>query len=84
MTTSLTDSLIAVVGDGGYLAGDDIGPRYHTAPRGTGEVRPALVLRPATTAELSAAMKLCHAADQPVTAQVGMTTMIGAGSWSMW
>ena len=76
MQQTLVDALKAVVGDNGYLACDAIGPRYFTDPRGAGDASPALVLRPQTTEQLSAVMRLCHAADQPIVAQGGMTGLV--------
>ncbi len=76
MSQALFDALKHTAGDQGYLSGDVIGPRYFTDPRGAGDTPPALVLRPQTTDQLSAIMKLCHAAGQPVVAQGGMTGLV--------
>ena len=76
------DDLIArlkeVLGPNGALEGDDIGEAYcedfgrfrNTAPR--------LVMRPATTEEVSRALALCNAAGQPIIAQGGMTGLVDA------
>ena len=76
------DDLIArlkeVLGPNGALEGDAIGEAYcedfgrfrNTAPR--------LVMRPATTEEVSRALALCNAAGQPIIAQGGMTGLVDA------
>lgn len=79
MSDELFDSLKNLVEKNGYLEAGDVGARYYTDPRGTGDVQPALVLRPSTTRELSDIMKLCHAASQPVVAQGGMTGLVNGG-----
>jgi FAD/FMN-containing dehydrogenase len=76
MNTDLINALKDIVGKSGYLEGDDVGEKYYSDWRGSGDNRPALVLRPASTEELSGIMKLCHAADQPVVAQGGMTGLV--------
>lgn len=74
------DRLKAVVGPKGYLAGDDIGAGYVDDLSGYRSEPPAIVLRPANTDEVSAIMKLCHAAGQPVVPQGGMTGLASAGA----
>ena len=76
------DDLIArlkdVLGPTGALEGADIGEAYcedfgrfrNTAPR--------LVMRPATTEDVSRALALCNAAGQPILAPGGMTGLGGA------
>jgi FAD/FMN-containing dehydrogenase len=45
-------------------------------------LRAPLVLRPASTAEVSAALALCHAAGQPVITHGGLTGLVHAGETS--
>ncbi len=78
MNGVLFEALKKVVGDRGFVEGDDVGPRYYSDPRGEGDNRPDLALRPANTAEVSEIMKLCHQHSQPVVAQGGMTGLVGA------
>lgn len=78
MSEELIQSLKNLVGPKGYVEGDDVGERYYADFRGIGDNRPRIALRPASTEELSEIMKLCHAADQPVVAQGGMTGLVGA------
>ena len=78
MDEKLIAELKQVVGNKGWLQGDDVGARYYSDWRGEGDNRPAFILRPASTQELSEAMKLCHAAGQAVVAQGGMTGLVTA------
>lgn len=78
MSGELFDTLKNLVGKNGFLEAGDVGAKYYTDPRGTG-IKPAFVLRPSTTRELSGIMELCHAAAQPVVAQGGMTGLVAGG-----
>lgn len=76
----LLTALSQAVNKPGFLTGEDIGPRY-TDTRGHGQAgAPACVLRPISTSEVSAILKLCHAAGTPVIAQGGMTGLVGGGA----
>lgn len=78
--TDLLNALSGVVDASGFLVGDEIGPRY-TDTRGHGpSADPACVLRPTSTAEVSAILKLCHEAGRPVVPQGGMTGLVGGGA----
>ena len=76
MHTDIFDNLRRILGDKGILSGSDVHEGYYTDPRGTGDVRPEVVLRPATTDALSQVMALCHAAAQPVVVQGGLTGLV--------
>ena len=76
----LLAALARAVDEAGFLAGDDIGLRY-TDTRGHGPSgAPACVLRPASTAQVSTILKLCHDAGRPVVPQGGMTGLVGGGA----
>ncbi|MBT5566549.1 MAG: FAD-binding oxidoreductase [Rhodospirillaceae bacterium] len=76
----LLASLAGAVDASGILTGDDIGPRY-TDTRGHGPAgAPACVMRPTSTAEVSAILKLCHDAGRTVVPQGGMTGLVGGGT----
>lgn len=76
----LLSDLAAVVDGPGFLTGDDIGARY-TDTRGHGAAgAPACVLRPTSTAEVSAILKLCNDAGRTVVPQGGMTGLVGGGT----
>jgi len=78
LTPEFVHALKNIVGDKGILEGEDVGTKYYNDWRGTGEVRPAIALRPGSTEELSEIMKLCHAEGQPVVVQGGMTGLVEA------
>jgi FAD/FMN-containing dehydrogenase len=71
-------ALEAAVSPGGMLTGSDIGPRYHTDTFGRSVPAPEAVLRPASTDELSRALKICHACGLAVVPQGGMTGLVSA------
>ena len=76
--------LLAALGDTvdgpGLLTGNDIGPRY-TDTRGHGPAgTPLCVLRPTSTEQVSACLKLCHEKGQAVVPQGGMTGLVGGGA----
>ncbi len=76
MQTEVLDALHRILGDKGLLTGADVHSGYHTDPRGTGDVCPDVVLRPASTAEMSQIMAVCHGASQPVVVQGGLTGLV--------
>ncbi|MBL8642955.1 MAG: FAD-binding oxidoreductase, partial [Rhodospirillaceae bacterium] len=62
------------------LTGADIGERYLNT-RGHGMAgNPLCVVRPTSTAQVSAIMKACHAAGQAIIAQGGMTGLVAGGA----
>ena len=67
-----------VVGAIGILGRADIGDRHRRDWSGMSPGNPQLVVRPATTDEVSAVMRLCHAAGQTVVLQGGMTGLVGS------
>ncbi len=77
---SLLGDLRAALGEDAVLAGTDVGARYRSDRSETGTALPQAVIRPRTTEEMSAALRLCHAAGQPVIAQGGMTGLAGGGN----
>jgi FAD/FMN-containing dehydrogenase len=76
----MIDALARIVDAAGILTGADIGPRYLNT-RGHGAAgQPVCVLRPKTTAEVSAILKQCHANNQPLVPQGGMSGLVGGGA----
>ncbi len=69
----LLDEIRAIVGDGGLITGEDVGKRADW--RGVACEAKA-VARPRSTEELSAVMRLCHAARQPVAPAGGLTGLV--------
>ena len=76
MQTEILKNLQYILGKKGFLSGTDVHSGYHTDSRGIGDVRPEVVLRPASTADLSQIMSICHAASQPVVVQGGLTGLV--------
>ncbi|HJV43591.1 FAD-binding oxidoreductase [Caulobacter sp.] len=69
----LLDDIHAIVGDAGLIAGEDVGKRSDW--RGV-VCEAKAVVRPRSTDELSAVMRLCHAARQPVAPAGGLTGLV--------
>ena len=72
-TETLLQALITLLGEPGLLRGEDIGPRYFEDVLGACTTRPLAVLRPADTAQVSAALRLCHQSGMPIVTQGGRT-----------
>ena len=74
------DDLIArlkdVLGPTGALEGADIGEAYREDFGRFRNTAPRLVMRPASTEEVSRVMALCNEAGQPIVAQGGMTGLV--------
>ena len=75
MRTALETQLRQIVGEAGFL------PRSAIAERSVGLGRPealqaAALLRPRSTAEVSAVLRACHAARQPVVVHGGLTGLV--------
>ncbi len=76
MKPDLLQELHGILGDKGILTGADVHEGYYTDARGTGDVKPQAVLRPASTEEMSQVLAACHAAFQPVVLQGGLTGLV--------
>ena len=73
--TQLLDQIAAIVGPKGLLTGEDV--RMRAADwLGLSTCQAKAVVRPASTAELSQVMALCHAAGQGVVAAGGLTGLV--------
>lgn len=73
--TALLDQIAAVVGPKGLLTGADVAIRPADW-MGLATCQALAVVRPASTQELSAVMKLCHAAGQAVVPVGGLTGLV--------
>lgn len=62
------------------LTGSDISERYHHDWSCEAPGTPLAVLRPASTAEVAAILKLCYAHEQPVVVQGGMSGLCGGAN----
>jgi FAD/FMN-containing dehydrogenase len=74
----LISRLKDALGPAGALEGDDIGEAYREDFGRFRNTAPRLLLRPASTDEVSTALALCNEAGQPVIAQGGMTGLVDA------
>ena len=72
---SLIDDLYKIVGPAGFIGAEDICSRSASLLDSNPHQAIAL-MRPKTAHELSAIMKLCHEAGQPVVIQGGMTGLV--------
>lgn len=77
---TLFDRLRAELGDGGVLLGADIGAGFSADMSGPGTAPPAAVLRPRTTLEVAAVLRLCNEAAAPVVVQGGRTGLAGGAA----
>ncbi len=73
----LRAQLADIVGAGQVFAGDDIGEHYRVDILGKYRSHPSLLVRPGSTEEVSAVMKLASAAGIPVTVVGGQTGTAG-------
>lgn len=77
---SLVADLTAALGPGAVLSGAEVPDRAMSDASETGRHRPVLLLRPASTAEVSAALAICHRHGQSVVPQGGMTGLAGGAN----
>lgn len=76
MTVNILEALTDIVGPKGILTGEDVSQRLD-GWMGAPQCQAKAIVRPATTEELSAVMKLCHQNGQTVTTHGGMTGLVG-------
>lgn len=79
-SSELIEHLQRIVGERGYRLGADVDSRHYTDLMGARAEPPVLLLRPASTREVSQILAACHAAGQPVTPQGGMTGLVSAAA----
>ncbi|KRR29643.1 hypothetical protein CQ13_38285 [Bradyrhizobium retamae] len=75
-TDGFINRLREALGKGSVLTGTDIGSRYYHDLAGKLVAQPRAVVRPRTTEEVSALLRLCHREQVPVTTQGGMTGVV--------
>ncbi len=71
----LAESLLGIVGTDGLLVDDEVRARSTQAFRPE-PLRARVLVRPRTTAEVSAVLALCHAARNPVVTHGGLTGLV--------
>jgi FAD/FMN-containing dehydrogenase len=76
MSDGFIDELRNALGQNSVLSGAAIDARYHHDLAGNPAPRPRAVVRPKTTEDVSALLRLCHRAKVPVTTQGGMTGLV--------
>ncbi|MFW2422139.1 MAG: FAD-binding oxidoreductase [Porticoccaceae bacterium] len=78
---SLIAQIEKIVGNNGLLQGEAVTSRPNQS-MGQGSCPAIAIVRPASTEELSAVMKLCHANQQPVVAMGGLTGLVNGTTCS--
>jgi FAD/FMN-containing dehydrogenase len=78
MSEDFIDELRNALDKGAVLSGSDIDARYHHDLAGHPAPKPRAVVRPRTTEDVSALLRLCHREGVPVTTQGGMTGLVRA------
>lgn len=71
-------ALRQTLGAEAVLSGDAVPARYHTDWSGTPPVAPLALVRPRSTEDVSAILRLCHQHRVPVVPQGGLTGLAGA------
>lgn len=77
---TLIERLSTTLDKSTLFLGDDISEKYHADWSGADPCKPAALLKPKTTDELSRIMALCHEHDQPVVIQGGLTGLAGGAT----
>ena len=73
---ALIEKIRGIVGETGILLGEDAAARSDTWPP-TGDCKAKAIIRPSTTDEVSAVLKLCHQDGQSVVTHGGVTGLAG-------
>ena len=73
---TLIEQIRSILGDNAVLTGADVNSRSDSWPP-MGGCQAMAIVRPATTAEVSEVLRLCHAARQPVVTHGGLTGLGG-------
>ncbi len=76
----LINELKAIVGPAGWREGAEIDSRNYQDWMGARAIIPPLLLRPASTIEVSGILAACHKAGQAVAPQGGMTGLVSAAA----
>jgi FAD/FMN-containing dehydrogenase len=76
MSEGFIDELRNALDKGAVLSGGDIDARYHHDLADNPAPKPRAVVRPRSTEDVSALLRLCHREGVPVTTQGGMTGLV--------
>jgi FAD/FMN-containing dehydrogenase len=74
--STLIKSICDIVGSQGVLTGEDVSNRSDSWPP-MGGCQALAIVRPGSTEDVSAVLKLCHELDQPVVTHGGITGLVG-------
>ena len=77
LSPTFLQALTEALGADAVRTGDAIPERHHTDWSGTRPLAPLALLRPANTAQVSAALRICRAHRVPVVPQGGLTGLAG-------
>ena len=77
---SLLDELRATLGDGAVLEGEAMGTRPGSDMSLTGTALPRAVVRPRSTEQVAAVLRICNEAGAPLIAQGGLTGLAGGAN----
>lgn len=77
---SVIEELKSALGNDAVLSGEAIGERYRSDESLAGRLLPLAVVRPRSTDEVSAALRICNAHGQPVIPQGGLTGLAGGAN----
>lgn len=76
----LIERLKDIVGLAGFREAGDIALKNYQDVMGARTIAPLLLLRPSDTEQVSAILKACHGANQPIAVQGGMTGLVSAAA----
>ena len=79
MTAALVEALTGAIGPAGVLHGEAIDERYRTDILRKSRSDPGVVVRPQSTEEVAAVVRIAAAARVPITALGGATGLVGGG-----
>ncbi|MCB1672640.1 MAG: FAD-binding oxidoreductase [Gammaproteobacteria bacterium] len=80
LNSELKARLATILGPSGLVEGGQIESRNYRDWMGSRSERPALLLRPANTGEVSQLLQACHEFRQPITPQGGLTGLVSAAA----
>ncbi len=78
--TRIVDELITALGADVVTRGNSVDKRYWCDWSAIDPTRPLALIRPRSTADVSTALRLCHAAGQSVVPQGGLTGLAGGAT----
>ena len=77
---SLLENLKSILGDAGFVAGEDISEKHSSDWSGLQPCAPAVLLRPKTSEQVSQVLALCNEYEQAIVVQGGLTGLVGGAT----